>query len=190
MSADRLAASNGRPADFLYLASGQQSSPRRVSSLCFYTCATALETQPLPAVSQAHLPTTSTDCPAASNRGGRRFPGPLSGGRSAIALPRSCSSCSPLPNCFATFRARHCPLCRSIDGVPASAGNSVGHRLAIAPPPSHPAGDSTPIMSVKGTYSGEIEKSQSRSGNCDSRPGNAISRELTSLNHTKQSSDT
>jgi len=71
------------------------------------------------------------------------------------------------------------------------------HRLGTAsatcrrsPPPSHPAGDSTPIMSVKGTYSGEIEKSQSRSGNCDSRPGNAISRELTSLNHTKQSSDT
>jgi len=138
MSADRLAASDGRPADFLYLASGQQSSPRRVSSLCFYTCATALETQPLPAVSQAHLPTTSTDCPAASNRGGRRFPGPLSGGRSAIALPRSRSSCSPLPNCFVTFRARHCPLCRSIDGVPASAGNSIGHRLAIAPPPFAP----------------------------------------------------
>jgi len=52
------------------------------------------------------------------------------------------------PNRFTTFRARHRLLCQSIDGVPASAGNSIGDWLVIASP-SHTGGDQTPITPVK-----------------------------------------
>ena len=71
------------------------ASRRRVPSLRFDMCATALETRPLPAISRAHPPATLTDYPAASNGGVRRFPGPPSGGRSAIALPPA----APWPFC-------------------------------------------------------------------------------------------
>jgi len=111
--------------------------------------------------------------------GGPRFPGPPSEGQSAIVLPRSRSPCSPSPSRFVTFRARHCLLCRSIDGVPSSAGNSTGVRPAIAPALRAPADNPTPITPVKGT--GRNRESWSRPGNCDSRLGNAISWELTSL---------
>ena len=73
----------------------------------------------------------------------------------------------------------------SIDRPQAVMGS--GHRPGTASaagrrsPPLHaPLGILTPIMLVKGTYSGEIE-SRSRPGNCLSGPGNAISWELTYL---------
>ena len=55
------------------------ASPRRVPSLHFDMCITALETRPLPAISRAYPPVTSTNYPAAYNEGGRRFPGPPPG---------------------------------------------------------------------------------------------------------------
>ena len=64
----------------------------RFPSLCFDRCATALETHPPPVVSCAHLPATSTDYPAASDGGGRRFPGLPSWGQSAIVLSRNAIS--------------------------------------------------------------------------------------------------
>ena len=79
------------------------ASPRRTPCLCFDRCAMALETRPLLAVLCAHPPAMSNECPAASNGGGawgaRRFPGRSSWGRSAIALPRSHSPCTPRPFC-------------------------------------------------------------------------------------------
>jgi len=58
--------------------------------------------------------------------------------RSGADRPLHLFSCAPpvatSPGCLAMFRACHCPLCRSIDGVPASARNIVGDRPAIAPP--------------------------------------------------------
>jgi len=59
-------------------------------------------------------------------------PGPISHCTSPITFPLL------PPDRFATFWARHCPLCRSIDGVPASTGNSVGASRRSHPPPSHP----------------------------------------------------
>ena len=41
---------------------------------CVSTRVPVLETRPLPAVMCTHSPVTSTGCPAASDRGGRRFP--------------------------------------------------------------------------------------------------------------------
>jgi len=48
-------------------------------------------------------------------------------------IPGHAPSVGPSPGRFATFWVRHCPLCRSINGVLASAGNSVGSRPAIPP---------------------------------------------------------
>jgi len=183
MSVDRLAASDSRPADFLYLASGQRSCPLSRFQPVFlhvrHSAGDLADACSFTGPSAHNVDRLSSGV----RQGRRRFPGPLSGGRSAIALPRSRSSCSPLPNCFATFWAHHCPLCRSIDGVPTSTGNSVGDQPAIGPPLRTPAGDPTLFTPVKGMYSGEMES-------LDRDPGIAISRELTSLNHTKQSSDT
>jgi len=57
---------------------------------------------------------------------------------------------------FVTFRAHHCPLCRSIDGVSTSARNGVWDQPVIVPPHTC-AGDPTQITPIKGTYSGKIE---------------------------------
>ena len=69
MSADRSAASDSGPvvSRTRGLVSDRPSPSRRVPSLCFDTCATALETHLLPAVLHAHPPATSTDCPTASD---------------------------------------------------------------------------------------------------------------------------
>ena len=48
-------------------------------------------------------------------------------------IPGHAPSVGPSPGRFATFWVRHCPLCRSINGVLASAGNSVGSQPAIPP---------------------------------------------------------
>ena len=58
------------------------TSPLRIARLCFDRCTTAPETWPLPVVLHAHPLVSSTDCPSASNGGGRRFPSPPS--RAAI----------------------------------------------------------------------------------------------------------
>jgi len=150
------------------------ASPRHDAQLRFDTCATAPETQPLPTISCAHPPAMSTNCPAASDgEGARQFPGPSSEGRSAIALPQSPSPVAPSPGRFTTFRARHHLLCRSSNGVPASAGNDVKGQPAIAPPPP-----SRPCQRSNSDHAG---KRYVLRRNRESRPGNAISQELTSL---------
>jgi len=108
--------------------------PLRIARLRFDRCTTAPETWLLPAVLHAHPLVSSTDCPSASNGGGRRFPSPPSRGPSAIALPRSRSLCSLLPRPFCDVSGAPHPLCRSIDRVPTSARNSVADRPVIAPP--------------------------------------------------------
>jgi len=82
------------------------------------------------------------------------IPQPAIRGRSAIALPWSRSPCSHFPRPFCDVSVHHCWLCQSIDGVSASARNSVEGRLAI---PRPIASDPTPIALVKGKHSGEIE---------------------------------
>ena len=68
------------------------------------------------------------------------------------------------------------------DRPKAAMGLGVSSRPMIAPPSGAPllVIRLRSACTVKGTYPGKIE-SLSRPGNCDSRPGNAISRELTSL---------
>jgi len=174
---DRPAASDIGPVDFPYPASRGRSaiaSLRCVPSLCFDTCARAPVTRPLPAVLRAHLPALLTDCPAATEGGGRWFPGLLSGGRSAIALPRSHSPCSPLPWPFCDISGIP-PPAMSIDLLRARIGREQFRGLHGYRPPSF-----APLPLVKGTYSGEI-KSRSRPRNWDFRPGNAIFREWTSV---------
>jgi len=75
MSADRLATSDRRPVDFPYPEAGRRSCPPVAFPACVSTHAPQRRR---PAVSCAYLPTMSTDCPAASDRGGRRLPGPSS----------------------------------------------------------------------------------------------------------------
>jgi len=79
-----------------------------VPSLRFDGCATVPENWLLPAILRAHPPATSTDCPAASDGGGRRFPVPSSRGRSAIVLLWSHSPVAPSPGRFCDFS--HAPL--------------------------------------------------------------------------------
>jgi len=43
-----------------------------------------------------------------------------------LRFPGRAPPVASCPGHFVMFHACHCPLCRSIDGVPASAGNSVG----------------------------------------------------------------
>ena len=63
--------------------------------------------RPLPAVSCADPPVTSTDCPAASGGGHGDFLACRSG------ADDHCASLVALPSRFATFRAHHRRLCRS-----------------------------------------------------------------------------
>ena len=74
--------------------------PRRVPSLRFDRCAMAPETWPLPTISRAHPPVTSTNYSAASDEGRRRFPQPVIWGPIDHCIPRSRSPCSPLPQPF------------------------------------------------------------------------------------------
>ena len=140
----------------------------------------APETRLLPAILRAHPPVMSTDCPA----GEAAIPQPVLREPMATVLPWSRSPCSPLPQ----------PFC-DVSGTPPPA-KMIVHRWQWGPgiaqeqcrgpagdcPPPHRAhtGDLTPIMPVKGTYLGKIE-SRLRPGNCDSRPRNVISQELTSI---------
>ena len=92
--------------------------------------------------------------------GGDDSPAPCPRTDRSLCFPSRAFPVAPSPGRFATFWARHCPLCRSFDWVPSSAGNNVGDWLAITPPRLRvPAGNPTPITPVKGrpTYSGEIE---------------------------------
>jgi len=66
----------------------------------------------LPAVSPAHLPAMST-VQRHPTGAGCDSPARCPGANRPLRSP-----CSPLPGCFATFRACHHPLCRSISGFP------------------------------------------------------------------------
>ena len=152
-----------------------------------YHCSIAPETRPLPAVSCAH-PARDVDRLSSD---GRRWKAviprpPVVRGPMAVALPRSRSPRTlPWP-----FWTRHCPLLivRRRRWGPVIGRERRRVRPVIAPPPLRAPGGwlSNSDHAGKSTYSGEIESLVSRPGNCDCRPGNAISRELTSLFKTSK----
>ena len=162
----------GGPVDFLYLASGQRSRPpHHVPSLRFDTCTMAPETRPwnLPILPWRRLIVQRCPMGAGGNSPTHRM------GSMAIALPRSCSLCSPLP--LAILRHFGRAAARYVDrsmGSPHRPGIASGTCRRSPPPLCASASDPTPNTSVKGMYSGEIE-SGSRPGNCDSRPRNCSS---------------
>ena len=100
------------------------ASARRDPSLCFDTCTKVAETRPLPAVSRAHLCQLFVQrCPMGV---GGDSPAHCPGADRPLCFPGRAPPVASCPGHFVTFHACHCPICRSIDGVPASAGNSVG----------------------------------------------------------------
>ena len=94
----------------------------RAARLLFDRCATA------PAVSRAHPPATSTDCPAVSDGGGEAViprPGPSSAGRWPLHFP---GRAPPVPSPLTVLSAQlpAMLIVRRRDGVPSSAGNFAG----------------------------------------------------------------
>jgi len=73
-------------------------------------------------------PATSTDCPAASDVGAAVGSSPACHPEAdwPLHFPGRAPPVAPSSSCFVAFRSSHRLLCQSIDGVPASAGNSVG----------------------------------------------------------------
>ena len=142
---------------------------------------TAVETRPLAAVLHAHPSATSTDCPAASDGGGRQFTSLPSGGWLAIVLPWSCSPCSPLPWPFCDVLGAP-PPAMSIDQW----GPRISHEQYRGPAGYRPSPPSCPHQR---SNSDHVGKRYILGRNQESReirelrlnPGNAISRELTSL---------
>ena len=141
-----------------YLASGGQlHPPGRVPSLFFDVCVTAPETRPLPVVLRAHP--TPQHRPIVQWRltGGTAIPPSRHPrGWSAIVLSRYAPPVAPSPGRFATFRARCC-----VDRLMGSRHQELHRGPAGDRPPlccAH-AGDPTPIMPVKGRYSGKIRVS-------------------------------
>ena len=165
MSADRSAASDGGPVVSHTRRPVGNRVPRRVPSLCFDMCATALETRPLPAISRAHPPVTSTDYPAAYNEGGRRFPGPPSGADRPLHSP-----CSPLAVLWRFGHAAAHYVDRST-GLPHRPGTTSGTGQRSPPALRTHTGDPTPIMPVKGRYYGEIESLDRDPGTVTLDPG-------------------
>ena len=72
-----------------------------------------------------------------------------------LHFPSRAPPVAPSPGCFATFWAHQRPLCRSVDGVPALARNSVRDQPSGTSLRIH-TGDPTPITPVKSMYSDEI----------------------------------
>jgi len=146
MSADRPAASNSRPgvARTRHLGASWQSHP----PIAFYVCVLTgtLETRLLPTIlhvhPRRHRLIVQWHLTWVGGNSLARHPGPIDHCASPVA---------PVPSRFATFWACHRPLCRSINGLSASAGNSVRDRPAMVPLRA-PAGDPTPITPVKGIY--------------------------------------
>jgi len=96
-----------------YPASGGQlaiASPRRAPRLRVDTSATAPETRSLPAVLRAHTPTTSTDCPAASD--GAHTHGMIGCNMTAVDQGDCCSSveCSSVVCSFCAIRGITRPI--------------------------------------------------------------------------------
>ena len=153
------------PVDFRYPASSRRLHPPITFPASVSTGTP--QRRPLPAVLRAH-PATSTDCPAVSD-GGMVIPRPTVWGPMAIKLPRSRSSCTNPPAVLWHW-ARHHQLCRLSaggNGIPALAGNGIGAGLPLRAP----AGDLTPIMLVKGTYSGNIQSLDRDPGIASLDPG-------------------
>ena len=167
MLADHPAASHSGPVDFPYLASGGRSatmSPRRAPHLCFDMCHGAgdLAARCLP----FHL-LICLRCRLSSGiqRGQAVIP------RHAVQGPIDHCALPAAPS-LAVLQRFGRATTRYVDrSVGSRAGNSVRDQPAIAlPPPSR-----------ERYILGRNRESQSRPGNCDSRLGNAIYRELTSL---------
>ena len=125
------------------------ASLRRAARLLFDRCATAPETRPLPAVSCAHPPATSTDCPAVSDgRGEAVIPRPVVRGpdsrcTSPVALP-------PYPPPIVLSAQLPAMLIvRRRDGVPSSAGTAPGPADDRPSTLCAPTGDPTSLNQVK-----------------------------------------
>jgi len=142
MSTDNPAASDCRPVVSCTQGLVGDRVPHHVPSLCFDICTTAPKTRLLPTVLRAHTPATSTDCPAASDRGQwpLHFPS-----RPVLWLFCDVSRVPP-PTVLIDQRG---PLYWP--------GTVSGTGWQSPPPLRTPAGNPTPKTPVKGTYSGKIE---------------------------------
>ena len=140
-----------------YPASSWQSRLSVALHVCFFDrCATAPETRPLPAVSRAHPPATSTDCPAVSDGGGGEavIPRHVVRGPMAAALPRSRSPRTLPPDRFGRATAGYVDVRRR------RWGPVIGRewrRVRPVTPPSRPHRQSNSVHAGKSTYSGEID---------------------------------
>jgi len=147
MSADHPAACNSGPvvSHTRHLAAGRQSPPPNAPRLCFDRCAMAPETRPLPAVLHAHPPTTSTDCPAASDGEGEGRHGNFLVRRPQadrpLRFPSRAAPVAPSPGRFATFwmhQAGYVDRDRSMGSRCRPETNSIGDWPAITPLPFTP----------------------------------------------------
>jgi len=97
-----------------------------------------------------------------------------------LRFPSRAPPVAPSPSRFAMFQAHHHPLC-SIDRW----GPGVVREQHWGPagdPPSHPCRQSDSDHASKRYVLRRNRESRLRPGNCNSRPGNALSRELSLLN--------
>ena len=133
----------------------------------------APETWPLPTISRAHPPVTSTNYSAASDEGRRRFPQPVVWGPIDHCIPRSRSPCSPLPRPFCDVLGAPLPAMSINRWHP-----GIGRGLHRGRPLRQ---QSNSDHAGKRYILGQNRESQARPSNCNSRPGSAISQKLTSL---------
>jgi len=127
MSTDHLAASNGRPVHFPYPEASRQSRPLVAFPVCvsMHTPLHNSAGDPAAARRFTRLSAHNVDQLSSGVRRGRAaIPACCLGADQPLCFPCCAPLCSSLPGRFVTFWACHRLLCQSIDGVPASAGNS------------------------------------------------------------------
>jgi len=130
-------------------------------------------------VSRAHSARDVNRLSSGIRRGEALIPRPVVRGPTATVLPRSRSPV-PSPGRFGCATTRYVDRPQAAMGSrhrPGTAPGPVGDR----PPPSRPRRRSNSDHAGKSTYSGKIESLDRNPGIETLVPGNAISRELTSL---------
>ena len=146
--------------------------------VCILTCAISPETRPLPAILRSH-PCCRLIVQGRLMGAGDDFLAHHLGADRPLCFPGRARPVATSPSCFATFRARHRPLCRSMDGVPLFR-NSVGDLPTIAPP-LRPHRRSNSDHAGKSTYSGEVKSLDRDPVIPTLDPGMQFPRELMSL---------